>query len=123
MIVTLVVIFLAQKAFSFLQEYLNELANQRIVHKIRCDLYRHIERLPLGFFDRNRTGDLQSRLTSDVDTADGLLKTLMQDLASEFVMLVGTISFLIVVNPTLTLFVLPTLPALAISVSVAQPGR
>jgi subfamily B ATP-binding cassette protein MsbA len=115
-IVTLVAIFLAQKAFSFLQEYLNELANQRIVHKIRCDLFRHIERLPLRFFDRNRTGDLQSRLTSDVDTADGLLKTLIQDLASEFVMLVGTISFLIVVNPTLTLFVLPTLPALAISV-------
>jgi ATP-binding cassette, subfamily B, bacterial MsbA len=112
----LVLIFVAQKAFSFLQEYLNELANQRIVHRIRCDLYEHIERLPLKFFDRNRTGDLQSRLTSDVDTADGLLKTLIQDLASEMVMLIGTITFLVVVNPKLTLFVLPTLPALAISV-------
>jgi subfamily B ATP-binding cassette protein MsbA len=112
----LIAIFLAQKAFSFLQEYLNELANQRIVHRIRCDLYEHIERLPLRFFDRNRTGDLQSRLTSDVDTADGLLKTLVQDLASEVVMLVGTISFLVFVNPELTLFVLPTLPALAVSV-------
>jgi subfamily B ATP-binding cassette protein MsbA len=112
----LIAIFLAQKAFSFLQEYLNELANQRIVHRIRCDLYEHIERLPLRFFDRNRSGDLQSRLTSDVDTADGLLKTLVQDLASEVVMLVGTISFLVFVNPELTLFVLPTLPALAVSV-------
>lgn len=112
----LIAIFIAQKAFSFLQEYLNELANQRIVHRIRCDLYEHIERLPLRFFDRNRSGDLQSRLTSDVDTADGLLKTLVQDLASEVVMLVGTISFLVFVNPELTLFVLPTLPALAVSV-------
>jgi subfamily B ATP-binding cassette protein MsbA len=112
----LVAIFLAQKAFSFLQEYLNELANQRIIHQIRCDLYEHIERLPLRFFDHHRTGDLQSRLTSDVDVADGLLKTLVEDLASELVMLVGTISFLIVVNPKLTAFVLPTLPALAISV-------
>ena len=115
-VVTLVAIFLAQKAFAFLQEYLNELANQRIVHEIRCDLYEHIERLPLKFFDRHRTGDLQSRLTSDVDVADGLLKTLVEDLASEVVMLVGTISFLIVVNPKLTAFVLPTLPALAVSV-------
>jgi len=112
----LVVIFLSQKAFSFLQEYLNELTNQRIVHRIRCDLYAHIERLPLRFFDRHRTGDLQSRLTSDVDTADGLLKTLVEDLASEVVMLIGTISFLIVVNPRLTAFVLPTIPALAVSV-------
>jgi subfamily B ATP-binding cassette protein MsbA len=115
-VAALVAIFLAQKGFSFLQEYLNELANQQIVHQIRCDLFRHIERLPLRFFDRNRTGDLQSRLTSDVDTADGLLKTLVQDLATEVVMLIGTISFLIVVNPRLTLFVLPTLPALAVSV-------
>jgi len=112
----LVVIFLAQKAFSFLQEYLNELANQRIIHQIRCELFEHIERLPLRFFDHHRTGDLQSRITSDVDVADGLLKTLVEDLASELVMLVGTISFLIVVNPKLTAFVLPTLPALAISV-------
>ena len=112
----LAAIFLAQKGFSFLQEYLNELTNQRIVHRIRCDLYEHIERLPLKFFDRHRTGDLQSRLTSDVDTADGLLKTLVEDLASEVVMLIGTISFLIVVNPSLTAFVLPTIPALAISV-------
>jgi len=112
----LVAIFLAQKGFSFLQEYLNELTNQRIVHRIRMDLYEHIERLPLKFFDRHRTGDLQARLTSDVDTADGLLKTLVEDLASEMVMLIGTISFLIVVNPSLTAFVLPTIPALAISV-------
>jgi subfamily B ATP-binding cassette protein MsbA len=112
----LAAIFLAQKGFSFLQEYLNELTNQRIVHRIRCDLFEHIERLPLKFFDRHRTGDLQSRLTSDVDTADGLLKTLVEDLASEVVMLIGTISFLIVVNPSLTAFVLPTIPALAISV-------
>jgi subfamily B ATP-binding cassette protein MsbA len=115
-VIILVGIFLAQKGFSFLQEYLNELTNQRIVHRIRCDLYEHIERLPLKFFDRHRTGDLQTRLTSDVDTADGLLKTLVEDLASEIVMLIGTISFLIVVNPSLTAFVLPTIPALAVSV-------
>ena len=112
----LVVIFLSQKFFSFLQEYLNELANQRIIHQIRCELFEHVERLPLRFFDHHRTGDLQSRLTSDVDVADGLLKTLVEDLASELVMLIGTISFLIVVNPKLTAFVLPTLPALALSV-------
>ena len=112
----LAVVFLAQKGFSFLQEYLNELANQRIVHRIRCDLFEHIERLPLRFFDRHRTGDLQSRLTSDVDVADGLLKTLVQDFASELVMLVGTVSFLFAVNARLTAFILPTIPALALSV-------
>ena len=115
-IVVLSAIFLAQKIFSFLQEYLDELTNQKVVHRLRCDLYEHVERLPLRFFDRHRTGDLQARITGDVDTADGLLKTLVEDLASEVVMLIGTISFLIAVNPRLTAFVLPTLPALALSV-------
>lgn len=109
-------VFLAQKLFSFLQEFLDELTNQKVVHRLRCDLYEHIERLPLKFFDRHHTGDLQSRITGDVDTADGLLKTLVEDLASEVVMLIGTISFLIAVNPRLTAFVLPTIPALALSV-------
>jgi len=115
-IVVLSAIFIAQKIFSFLQEYLDELTNQKVVHRLRCDLYEHIERLPLRFFDRHRTGDLQARITGDVDTADGLLKTLVEDLASQVVMLIGTISFLIAVNPRLTAFVLPTLPALALSV-------
>lgn len=115
-VAVLAAVFVAQKVFSFLQEYLNELTNQRIVHRLRCDLYKHIERLPLKFFDSHRTGDLQARVTSDVDVADGLLKTLVEDLASEVVMLIGTISFLIAVNPSLTAFVLPTIPALAVSV-------
>ena len=115
-VITLSAIFVAQKFFSFLQEYLNELTNQRIVHKLRCDLYEHIERLPLKFFDRHQTGDLQSRVTGDVDTADGLLKTLVEDLGSELIMFIGTISFLFAVNPNLTAFVLPTIPALALSV-------
>ncbi len=112
----LTAIFLAQKVFSFLQEYLNELTNQQIVHSLRCDLFEHVGRLPLRFFDRRRTGDLQSRITSDVDSADGILKTLVEDFASEIIMLIGTIVFLWAVNWQLTLYILPTVPALALSV-------
>lgn len=115
-IAILIGIFVTQKLFAFLQEYFNELTNQRIVHQLRCDLYEHLQRLPLGFFDRRRTGDLQARVTGDVDAADGILKILVEDLASEMIMLVGTITFLWAVNPELTLFVLPTVPALALSV-------
>lgn len=112
----LTAIFLGQKAFTFLQDYFHELSNQRIIHKLRCDLYEHIERLPLRFFEQGRTGDLQARVIGDVDTVEGLLNTLVQDMATELIMLVGTIIFLYKVDPVLTLFVLPTVPALALSV-------
>jgi len=109
-------IFLAQKVFSFLQEYLHELANQRIIHKLRCDLYQHIERLPLRFFERGRTGEIASRITGDVDTVEGLLSTIVKDIGTELVMFIGAISFLFAVSPELTIYILPTIFALAISV-------
>lgn len=115
-VMLLAVIFIAQQLFSFLEEYIQELANQKIIHRLRCDLYEHIERLPLKFFERDRTGDMLARITGDVGVVEGLLKTLVNDIASEVISLIGTIGFLWAVNPELTLFVLPTLPALAFSV-------
>ncbi|HYE72180.1 MAG TPA: ABC transporter ATP-binding protein, partial [Blastocatellia bacterium] len=90
-ILILTAIFIAQQLFSFLQEYVQELANQKIIHRLRCDLYEHVERLPLKFFERDRTGDLLARITGDVGVVEGLLKTIVNDVASEVIRLVGTI--------------------------------
>jgi subfamily B ATP-binding cassette protein MsbA len=109
-------IFVGQKVCGFAQEYLHELANQRVIHALRCDFYDHLQRMPLTFFERRRTGELLSRVTSDVDTVDGLLRTLVQDVATEIAVLAGTLAFLYTVNARLTLFILPTVAALALSV-------
>jgi len=108
-------IFIAQKGFAFGQEYFQQLASQRTIHNLRCELYMHMERLPLRFFEQGRTGELVSRVTSDVDTLDGLLSILVHDMASQLVMFVGTLYFLHAVNARLTLFVVPTIPALVLS--------
>ncbi len=115
-VMLLAAIFIAQQLFSFLEEYVQELANQKIIHRLRCNMYEHVERLPLKFFERDRTGDMLARITGDVGVVEGLLKTLVNDIASEVISLIGTIVFLWAVNPELTLFVLPTLPTLALSV-------
>jgi subfamily B ATP-binding cassette protein MsbA len=112
----LVAIFLAQKVFAFLQEYLHELASQRLIFKLRCDFYERLQALPLRFFEQRRTGELLARTTGDVDTVEGLLRTLVQDIGTEFIMFGGTVYFLYTVNPTLTLYVLPTIIGLALSV-------
>src|SRR5437773_7334881 len=44
----LVAIFLGQKGVGFLQDYFQELANQRLVHRLRCDLFHHLQCLPDG---------------------------------------------------------------------------
>ena len=108
--------FVGQQILDFGADVLQELSNQRLVNRVRCDLYAHSIALPVRFFDRGRTGDLLSRVTGDIDTVENFLNTLMQNIGSQFVTLVGTLAAMFAVSARLTLFLLPTVIALACSV-------
>jgi subfamily B ATP-binding cassette protein MsbA len=108
--------FIGQQLFDFGSDVLQELANQRLVNRVRCDLYAHTMALPVECFDRGRTGDLLSRITGDIDTVENFLDTLMQNIGSESVKLVGALIAMFAVSPKLTLFLLPTVMALSSSV-------
>jgi subfamily B ATP-binding cassette protein MsbA len=108
--------FVGQQVLDFGADLLQELTNQRLVNRVRCDLYANVIALPVRFFDRGRTGDLLCRVTGDIDTLENFLDTLMQNVGSEFVTLVGTLAAMFAVSARLTLFLLPTVIALACSV-------
>jgi subfamily B ATP-binding cassette protein MsbA len=108
--------FIGQQIFDFGSDVLQELANQRLVNRVRCDLYAHTMGLPVECFDRGRTGDLLSRITGDIDTVENFLDTLMQNIGSETVKLVGALIAMFAVSARLTLFLLPTVLALSCSV-------
>jgi ATP-binding cassette, subfamily B, bacterial MsbA len=108
--------FVGQQIFDFGADVLQELANQRLVNRLRCDLYAHTIALPVRFFDRGRTGDLLSRIAGDIDTVENFLDTLMQNIGAECITLVGTLVAMLAVSAKLTLFLLPTVIALACSV-------
>jgi ATP-binding cassette, subfamily B, bacterial MsbA len=108
--------FVGQQILDFGADVLQELTSQRLVNRLRCDLFAHTLALPVSYFDRGRTGDLLSRATGDIDTVENFLDTLMQNIGSEFVTLVGTLAAMLAVSARLTLFLLPTVVALACSV-------
>jgi subfamily B ATP-binding cassette protein MsbA len=108
--------FIGQQLFDFGADVLQELTNQSLVNRVRCDLYAHTISLPVRFFDRGRTGDLLSRISGDIDTVENFLETLTQNIGSEFITLVGTLTVMFAVSARLTLFLLPTVVALACSV-------
>ena len=108
--------FVGQQVFDFGSDVLQELANQRLVNRVRCDLYEHTMALPVECFDRGRTGDMLSRISGDIDTVEGFLDTLMQNIGSETVKLVGALAAMFAVSVKLTLFLLPTVVALSCSV-------
>ncbi|MBE6469913.1 MAG: ABC transporter ATP-binding protein [Coriobacteriaceae bacterium] len=78
-------------------------AAQKVVSDIRRDLFAHIQRLPLSFFDRTRTGDIMSYFTNDVDTVAEALNNSFANMIQAGIQMVGTMVILLVLNWRLTL--------------------
>ena len=99
---------------SALLQWLTGLLNNRLtyctVQDIRRDAFRHIQQLPLKYLDSHPSGDLVSRLITDVDTfADGLLMGFTQ-LFSGVMTIIGTLVFMLMLSPLITLVVIVLTP-------------
>ena len=80
--------------------------SQKVVKEIRQDLFAHIQKLPLGYFDAHTHGELMSRFTNDVDTVQEALNNSFSLLIQSAANLVGTMVMLSVLSPQLTLIVM-----------------
>ena len=99
---------------SALLQWLTGLLNNRLtfctVQDIRRDAFRHIQQLPLKYLDSHPSGDLVSRMITDMDTfADGLLMGFTQ-LFSGVMTIIGTLVFMMTLNPLITLVVVILTP-------------
>ena len=81
-------------------------AAQQILCDIRQDLYTHLQKLSLGFFDAQRKGDLMSLFTNDVDTISDALNNSFAVIIQSFVQIVGTLAILFFLNWRLSLLVI-----------------
>jgi len=98
-----------------------ELANQRLVHRLRCDLFHHLA-VSAGALLRSRAQPASSppASTSDIDSVEGFLPTLVDDVVTDAVLLLGTLYFLFRVQPRLTLYVAPRFLVLAFAAHPLQ---
>lgn len=79
---------------------------QKTVSEIRSDLFAHTQKLPLSYFDVHTHGELMSRFTNDVDTVTEALNNSFTLLIQSFIMTVGTVIMLMVLNFRLSLIVI-----------------
>ena len=78
---------------------------QSTVHKIREDMFSHMEKLPISYFDSNSHGELMSTFTNDVDILNQSLEQSVSQILISIVTVVGTFAMMIFLSPTLTLVV------------------
>jgi ATP-binding cassette subfamily B protein len=98
--------------FQFLQGYLAERASQGVAYDLRNDLFAKIERLGFGYYDRVETGQLVTRLTSDVEQIRSFVGSGVVQLAAAAVMLLGTTALLFWTEWRLALMALSIVPVI-----------
>ncbi|MCO5067964.1 MAG: ABC transporter ATP-binding protein/permease [Kiritimatiellae bacterium] len=96
----------------FAQGYLLAWLGQRMLFDMRADIFNKILRLPFRYFDRNPIGRLLTRVTSDVDAMQQLLTDGIIGLTTDFLMLIGVLSYMFWLNTRLALVMLLLFPPL-----------
>ena len=97
---------------SYTEKYLTTSVGQWIMHDLRRTLYHHIQRLSLAYHDQKRTGDLISRVTSDIDAIQSLISTVLLGIIVNLLTLVGMICVMFYLNWKFTLIALSIAPFL-----------
>ncbi len=105
-------------AMSYAQTYLTGWVGERILADLRSRLFEHLQRLSLGFFERNRAGVIISRLTNDVEAIDQLVTDGVTSLVQNTLTLVGTAILLFILDWRLALATLLVIPFMSIATIV-----
>ena len=100
---------------SSLQTYLTGWVGERALADLRDLIFSHLQRLSLGYFERNRTGAIVSRITNDVEALDTLVTDGVTSLVQNLLLLVGTAVVLFLLDWRLALATLAILPLMALA--------
>ncbi len=108
--VGLVILFSIQAVLNYAQTYLLSAVGERVVAGLRSELFAKLLEMPPGFFAERRTGELTSRLTTDIGLLQGVLSHQIAEFSRQVLALVGGIVLLTLMQPRLTLTALGVVP-------------
>ena len=105
-------LLLGEAALTFLQIYLLQFIGQRIMQDLRLQLFSHVQRLPVSYFDRTPTGSVVTRLTSDVEALGEMFAAGIISVVGDIFVLVGVVGIMLWMDVKLSLVTFSVLPLL-----------
>src|SRR5882672_10967492 len=111
-VLAVIVIAIFGALSSYFEKYLTSSVGQWVMHDLRRVLYSHIQKLSLSYHDQKRTGDLISRVTSDIDAVQNLISNVLLGILVNVLTLVGMVAVMFYLNWTFTLIALAVAPGL-----------
>jgi ABC-type multidrug transport system fused ATPase/permease subunit len=104
--------------FTAVQSYLTTWVGERVLTDLRSDLFRHVQRLDLGYFERTRAGVVISRLTNDIEALNTLVTDGPTTLVQNTITLIGSAAVLLYVDWRLAVATLTVFPAMSIATAL-----
>jgi ATP-binding cassette subfamily B protein len=92
------------------QTWLTNLVGQRVMHDLRTQVYRHLQRLSLAFFTRTRTGEIQSRIANDIGGVQSVVTSTAASIVSNATTVIASVIAMVLLDWRLALFSLALLP-------------
>lgn len=111
----LLIIFILLSVTSYIAAIIMVTIAQDTVYKLRMQLFSHMQKLPIPFFDKRQHGELMSRMTNDIDTISQVLNSSFIQFTSSIITIVGTIIVMLMLSPLLTLLTMMIIPLMFIA--------
>ncbi|WJY68908.1 putative ABC transporter ATP-binding protein [Corynebacterium auris] len=118
LVVTLLLLYLASSVLMWAQGAILNRITMATVYRLRQDVERKLNHLPLNYFDTRQRGDVMSRTTNDVDNVQQALQETLSQLFNAALMLVGIIGMMFWISWQLALIVLLSIPLTAVVIAV-----
>ncbi len=109
----LLALLVANFVFEYLQTSIMQTIGQRILHRIRQDVFTHLQRLDVKFYDRHPVGRLMTRVTTDVDALNDLFASGVVTVFGDLLMLFGIMGAMLMMDWRLALVAFAVLPFIA----------
>lgn len=110
----LLLIYLAKMGLNYFVQYMGHVMGTRMQGDMRRDMFRHLQKLPLSFFDENKTGNIMSRIINDLFDVSELAHHGPENLFLCTVMFVGSFAVMSTIHIGLTLIVFAMVPVIVL---------
>ena len=106
----MIAIAIVTGALGVVQTLLSNQVGQRVMHDLRANVFRHLQRLSLAFFTRTRTGEVQSRISNDIGGVQSVVTNTATSIASNVTTVVATMVGMLLLSWQLALFAFALIP-------------
>lgn len=110
LLVLLGAVYLLSSLFTYIQGHISAKLSQKTVYRMRGDLFRKIEKLPIKYIDNHPHGDIMSRMTNDIENISNTVSNSVTSLISGIIMIIGAFSLMLYHSWQMTLVALVTIP-------------